>query len=427
MSFLTKKHISRRQLIRGAGVSLALPLLDSMLPAGLARAQALGTPRSRLACIYIPHGAVQANWAPSSVGQDFEFSPTLKSLEPYRDRINIVSGLDLPIAYEGDPSAGAHHNRSSRCWLTCVTPGTGPTPTSLDQLAADSFGQDTRLPSLELALEERASISYRAPNVPMPMQVNPRVVFERLFGDGSSPEVKAARRAQAATILDVVRQEIASLQRTLPAGDRVRMEQYLNDVREVERRLNLETDELPESFDLPARPAGVPDNFEAHVQVMSDLIALAWAADITRVSTLMIAAELSNATYLASGVDEPFHNCSHHQEIPENIARLSILNEYHLRNVMGFFVAKLAATPDGDGSLLDHSLVFYGSGMGDSQNHDHSRLPAVLAGGASGRMTGGRHVQMPSGTPLSNLLVTMLDKLDVPVDRFADSNGTVPV
>jgi len=427
MNYLTGKHLSRRQLIRGAGVTLALPLLESMLPAGIARAAEAGTPQSRLGCIYIPHGAVQARWAPSGVGRNFEFTPTLKALEPFRDRINIVSGLDLPIAYEGDPSAGAHHNRSSRCWLTSVTPGTGPSPTSLDQVAADYIGQDTQLPSLELALEERASISYRTPNNPMPMQINPRVVFERLFGDGSSPEQQAARKAQTATILDVVRQELASLQRTLPSGDRLRMEQYLNDVREVERRLNLEMDSLPPDLDLPERPAGVPDNFGDHARLMFDLIALAWQADLTRVSTLMIAAELSNRVYPDSGVDEPFHNCSHHQEIPENIARLAQLNEYHLRNTMGYFVDRLSATPDGDGSLLDHSLVLYGSGMGDSQNHDHSKLPAVLAGGASGRMTGGQHILVDSGTPISNLLVTMLDKLDVPVDRFADSNGTVPI
>lgn len=427
MNYLTKKHLSRRKLIRGAGVTLALPLLDSMLPAGLARAQESGTPRSRLAAIYIPHGAVQKSWEPSSVGTDFEFSPTLKSLEPFRDRVNVVSGLTLPIAYEGDPSAGAHHNRSSRCWLTCVTPGTGPSPTSMDQLAADYIGQDTQLPSLELGLEERASISYRTPNNPLPMQVNPRVVFERLFGDGSSPELKAARRAQTATILDVVRQELSSLQRTLPSEDRIRMEQYLTDVREVERRLNLETDTLPPDLELPDRPAGVPDNFGDHARVMLDLIALAWQADLTRVSTLMVARELSNQAYPESGVDEPFHNCSHHQEIPDNVTRLAQLNEYHLRNVMGYFVAKLDATPDGDGSLLDHSLVLYGSGMGDSQPHNHTELPAVLAGGASGKMAGGTHVRVASGTPMSNLLVTMLDKLDVPVDRFADSNGTVPI
>jgi hypothetical protein len=427
MNYLTKKHLSRRKLIQGAGVTLALPLLDSMVPAGLARAAESGTPQSRLGCIYIPHGAVQKSWVPSSVGRNFEFSPTLKSLEPFRERITIVSGLDLPIAYEGDPSAGAHHNRSSRCWLTCVTPGTGPSPTSMDQLAADYIGQETKLPSLELALEERASIAYRTPNNPLPMQVNPRVVFERLFGDGSTPQQQAARRAQTATILDVVRQELTDLQRTLPSGDRIRMEQYLNDVREVERRLNLETDSLPVDLNLPERPAGVPDNFQDHVRILFDLMALAWQADLTRVSTLMVAAELSNRAFPASGVDEPFHNCSHHQEIPENIARLAQLNEYHLRNIMGYFVDRLNATPDGDGSLLDHSLVLYGSGMGDSQNHDHSNLPAVLAGGASGRLAGGMHVRVPDGTPISNLLVTMLDKLDVPVDRFADSSGTLAI
>lgn len=427
MHFLTKKHLSRRKLLRGAGVSLALPLLESMFPAGVARAAESGTPQSRLACIYIPHGAVQANWQPSVVGRNFEFSPTLKSLEPFRDRITVVSGLDLPIAYEGDPSAGGHHNRSSRCWITCVAPGTGPSPTSMDQVAADYIGQDTQLPSLELALEERNSISYRTPNNPMPVQFNPRVVFERLFGDGSTPQQLAARRAQTTTILDVVRQELASLQHTLPSGDRIRMEQYVNDVREVERRLTLETDTLPQDLDLPDRPAGVPDSFEDHAKIMFDLIALSWQADLTRVSTLMLAQELSNRAFPESGINEGFHNCSHHMDIAANMARLSILNEYHLRNSLGYFVGRLNATPDGDGTLLDHSLVLYGSGMGNSQDHNHSELPVVLAGGASGRMVGGQHVSVASGTPIANLLVTMLDKVGVPVDRFADSNGTVDI
>lgn len=427
MYFLTKKHLSRRKMLRGAGVALALPLLESMLPAGLARAADPDTPRSRLGCIYIPHGAVQANWLPSSVGSNFEFSPTLKSLEPFRDRINIVSGLALPIAYEGDPSAGGHHNRSSRCWLTCVAPGTGASPTSMDQLAADYIGQDTQLPSLELALESRNSISYRTPVNPMPMQVNPRVVFERLFGDGSTPEQLAARRAQTTTILDVVRQELASLQHTLPSSDRIRMEQYLNDVREVERRLSLESDALPPDLELPERPAGVPDGFEEHARLMFDLMALAWQADLTRVSTLMLAQELSNRAFPESGINEGFHNCSHHMDMPENMARLSRLNEYHLRNSLGYFVERLHATPDGDGTLLDHSLVLYGSGMGNSQDHNHSELPAVLAGGASGRVSGGKHLRVASETPIANLLVTMLDKVGVPVDSFADSNDTVDI
>lgn len=425
MHYLTKKHVSRRNVLRGAGVALALPMLESMIPAGKARASELGTPQSRLACIYIAHGAVQDHWEPSSVGRDFELSPTLKSLEPFRERVNVVSGLTLPVAYEGDPSAGAHHNRSSQCWITCVPPGTGPSPTSMDQVAADHIGQDTQLPSLELSLEGRASISYRTPTNPMPMQDNPRVVFERLFGDGSSPQQRAARRAQTATILDVVREEIAALQRKLPTGDRARMEQYLNDVREVERRLSLEMDTLPPDLDLPDRPAGVPGSFEDHARIMFDLMALAWQADLTRVSTLMLARELSNRVFPESGVNEPFHNCSHHMEVPENMMRLAQLNEYHLRTTLGYFVARLHATPDGNGTLLDHSLVLYGSGMGDSQIHNHSALPIVVAGGASGRVAGGKHLRADSGTPISNLLVTMLDKVGVPVDGFADSNDIV--
>lgn len=426
MYYLTKKHVSRRKVLRGMGVSLALPLLESMIPAA-AHASDLATPRSRLACIYVPHGAVQASWAPSTTGRDFAFSPSLRSLEPFRDRVNIISGLTLPVAYEGDPSAGGHHNRSSQCWITCVAPGSGPSPTSMDQLAADVIGQDTQLPSLELALEERASISYRTPTTPMPMQANPRVVFERLFGDGSSPEQRAARRAQTATILDAVRQELSALQRTLPAGDRMRMEQYLNDVREVERRLSLEMDALNQELDLPARPTGIPESFEEHAKLMFDLLALAWQADLTRVSTVMLARELSNRVYPESGINDPFHNLSHHMDMEENISRLAKLNEYHVRSTLGHFAARLHATPDGDGSLLDHSLVLYGSGMGDSQVHNHSALPAVLVGGASGRVSGGQHLRVAGDTPVSNLLVTMLDKLDVPVDGFADSNGTLPI
>lgn len=425
MHFLTKKHLSRRQLLRGAGVALALPMLESMIPAGARAAGA--TPQTRLASIYIPHGAVQDRWVPATVGRNFELSPTLKSLEPFRDRVSVVSNLDLPIAYEGDPSAGGHHRRSFQCWLTCVAPGQGPSPTSMDQLAADRIGQDTQLPSLELALEEGATISYRTPTTPMPMQINPRVVFERLFGDGSSPAQRAARRAQTSSILDTVRQELTALHGTLPAGDRIRMEQYLNDVREVERRLSLEADGAVQDLDLPEKPTGVPDDFEQHSHTMFDLIALAWQADLTRVASLLVAAELSNRVYPASGIDDPFHNLSHHMEMEENIRRLALLNEYHVRSTLGYFLGRLQATPDGDGTLLDHALVLYGSGMGDSQNHNHSALPVVVAGGASGRMSGAVHVSAASGTPISNLLVTLLDKVGVPVDSFADSTGSIAV
>jgi hypothetical protein len=428
MNYLTKKYLSRRTLLRGSGVALALPLLESMLPAAAMKsAIAQATPRSRLACIYIPHGAVQEQWVPAQAGRNVALSPILQSLEPFRERVSVVSNLDLPIAYEGDPSAGGHHRRSFQCWLTGVAPGSGPSPTSMDQLAADHIGQDTQLPSLELALEEGASISYRTPATPMPMQVNPRVVFERLFGDGSTPAQVAARRAQTESILDTVRQELGALHRSLPSNDRVRVEQYVNDVREVERRLALEADAAVRDIELPERPAGIPGSFEEHAHTMFDLITLAWQADLTRVSTLLVAAELSNRAYPESGVSDPFHNLSHHMEMEENIRRLAILNAYHVRSTFGYFLERLAATPDGDGSLLDHALVMYGSGMGDSQNHGHSALPIVLAGGASGKLAGGMHVREASGTPISNLHVTVLDKLGVPVEKFADSSGSVAV
>jgi hypothetical protein len=425
MKFLTRKHLSRRHLLRGAGAVLALPLLESMLPA-LARAQA-ATPKSRLACIYIAHGAVMDRWMPATDGAGFAFTPTLASLEPFRDRLNVVSDMTLPLAYGSDSSAGANHARSSQVWLTCNEPENGPSPTSLDQLVAQHIGQDTPMPSLELSLDDGSSISYRTPTTPLPMEQNPQVVFERLFGDGSTAEERAARMELKASLLDSVTGDIAALQRSLPSVDRQRLDRYLEDVREIERRLQLVASSPVADLDVPAKPVGIPSSFTEHAKLMADLCALAWQAEITRVTTLMIAREISNRAYPESGINDPFHNLSHHSEVQANKDRLATLNAFHTRATLGYFLQKLQETPDGDGTLLDHSLVLYGSGMSNSNQHDHDPLPILVAGGASGRLQGGRHIRAGKGTPLSNLHLALLEKLDVPVTAFGDSTGAVSI
>jgi hypothetical protein len=427
MRYLTKKHLSRRTVLRGAGIALGLPFLESMLPAGVRSAAAAGAPRTRLACIYIPHGCVMDQWRPTATGRSFELTPTLQSLEPFRDRLNVVSGLKLPAAYVGESSAAANHGRSSQCWLTCMPEDSGPSPTSADQLAAQHIGQETPLPSLELALETGSSISYLTPQTPLPMETNPRVVFERLLGDGSTPEERAARQRQLSSLLDSVTGQVAALQRDLPGPDRERMDRYLTDVRELERRLSLAADSPLAELEVPEKPNGIPGDFEEHAMLMFDLLALAWAGDLTRIATFMVSRELSNRLYPRSGVNEGFHNASHHSGIPANIERLAKLNEYHTRTTIAYFLHKLADTPDGDGTLLDHSIVVYGSGMANPNQHDHDPLPMLLAGGGSGRLEGGRHLHAAEGTPFANLLVTVLDKLDVPVASFGDSTGALEI
>jgi hypothetical protein len=432
--------LSRRAVLRGAGATIALPFLSAMLPAGRASA---ATPRSRFGCIYIPHGAIMRQWTPGTDGPGFELTPILRSLEPFRDRLNVVSDLTLPLAYGDDASAGANHTRSSAVWITCAKPETGATPqlgVSADQVAAHAFGQDTPLPSLELSLEEgglsggsglsgayRNTIAWRTPTAPLPMEVNPQVVFERLFGDGATVEDRARRRVQAASLLDSVLADAAALGRTLPADDRARLERHFEDVREVERRIEVAGSRVGADLDVPARPAGVPDDFEQHAKLMFDLLALAWAADLTRVGTLMIAKEVSNTVYAASGINDPFHNLSHHSEVRANIERYARLNAYHTSATLAYFLAKLRDTPDGDGTLLDHSLVLYGSGMSNSNQHDHEPLPTIVAGGASGALQGGRHIRAGADTPMSNLLVALLQKLGVDAERFGDSTGVVPL
>lgn len=437
MHFISKKHLSRRALLRGTGVALALPLLDAMIPAATAQSKTAANIKSRMGCIYVPHGAVMNKWTPTTFGSDFEFTEILQPLEKFRKWVNIISGLSLPLAYGNDASAGANHTRSSAVWLSGVLPGTGAQASlgkTMDQIVAQYIGQDTPLPSLELAIEDgglncgvglscayRNTISWQTETSPLPMENNPQIIFERLFGDGSTVAERQARRVQSRSLLDSVIEEIHYLDRELPAGDRVRLEEYLNDVREIERRIELAGKLIPDDLDVPAAPAGIPNDFDTHIKLMFDLQVLAWQAEITRVSTMMLAKEVSNATYPDSGVRDPFHNLSHHSNNPENLDKLAQLNQYHV-SMFAYLIEKLSAVPEGDGTLLDNSMLLYGSGMSDSNQHNHDPLPMLLVGGASGGLQGGRHINSAvDKAPASNLLLGMLKTLGIPVEKFGDS------
>jgi hypothetical protein len=437
--YITRKHLSRRTFLNGVGVTIALPLLESMLPAATALAQTAARGRTRFGAIYVPHGATMDKWTPAQDGAGFELSEILQPLKPFYERINVISDLSHPQAYGGG-SATANHNRSAATFLSGAHAAAGPRAhlgITMDQFAARHIGQDTPLPSIEMMIEDatlscgdglscayRDTISWQGPTAPLPMQNNPQVVFERLFGDGSTDAERRARRQQSVSLLDSVRGEAAALQRRLPAGDRSRVDQYLNDVREIERRIEKAAKQASTDVTLPDAPTGIPKDVEDHIKLMLDLQVLAWQADITRVTTLLLAKELSNAVYAKSGVRDAFHILSHHSNIRENQDRFAVLNRYHI-GLLTYLLGKLQATPDGDGTLLDHSMILYGSAMGDGNQHNHYPLPIILAGGASGALKGGRHIRNTPETTMSNLLVAMLDKLGIPTEKFGDSTGTV--
>jgi hypothetical protein len=438
--FLSKKHLSRRTFLRSSSVAVALPMLDSMLGAATALAQSGAAPATRFCSIYFPHGATMSKWTPETEGHNFVFSDILKPLEPHRDWITVVSDLTHQLAY-GPGGATANHNRSAAAFLTGAKAQNGAQPRlgiSADQLAVQYMGQDTPLPSIELAIEEaslscgegmscayRNTISWQSESVPLPMQNNPQAVFEQLFGDGATEEQRLTRRKQSLSLLDSVTEQVKALNKSLPANDRQRVDQYLSDIREIERRIVQTAEQVSEDeLDIPAKPAGIPVDVEDHIRLMYDLLVLAWQADISRVSTLLLAKELSNAIYPKSGVRDSFHTLSHHSNNEENKLRFALINNYHV-DLFAYFVNKLRNTPDGDGNLLDHSLILYGSGMSDGNSHNHTPLPVLLAGRASGKVRGNQHIRNPDNTPMSNLLLGVLDKLGVEKQSFGDSNGVV--
>ena len=437
--FVTKKHLPRRTFLKGVGVSLALPLLDSMIPARTLLAQTAGKPLPRLGFVYVPHGAIMDKWTPATEGAGFEFTPILKPLEPFRDRLNVVSGLGHRAA-----DTTAVHSLSPTTWLSGVRPKATQgvdafAGVTADQIAAQQIGQDTVLPSMELATEDHSgligscdrdygciymnTLSWRTPTTPMPMEINPRKVFERMFGQGGSATERLARIKEDKSILDAITKDVASLQVQLGPSDRQMMTQYLENVREIERRIQrAETSQGDEDLQLPARPAGVPFDYEEHIKLMYDLITLAYQADVTRVITFMVSREVSNRTYPQVGVTDGHHAISHHQNRAEKMEKNVKIQTYNISQ-FGYFLEKLKNTPDGDGSLLDHAALLYGSNMSNSNAHDHYPLPNLVVGGATGRMQGGRHLKYADHTPMTNLLVTMLDKVGVKQESLGDSSG----
>jgi hypothetical protein len=444
--FITKKHLSRRTFLKSGGVTLALPLLESMVPAGTALAATAAAPKTRLGCIYIPHGATMDKWTPKGEGTAFEFSETLQPLAPFRDRINVISDLaHAPVApWSGEDTGGAeNHVRAAAVFLSGAHPvkkNEAHVGITIDQVAAQHVGQDTPLPSIEMSMEPlnltcgdagftcayRNTLSWASAALPLPMENNPQIVFERLFGDGSTDAQRQERRQQSRSLLDSILQEVPSLQKDLPAGDKRRLNDYLEEVREIERRVRQVDAQLSRNLNLPDAPVGIPAAFEDHLKLMFDLQVLAYKSEITRISTLMLARENSNAVYPGAGVREGFHNASHHSNERKNMDQFAVINQYHVR-MLAYFLERLRATPDGDGTLLDHSMILYGSSLSDGNEHNFDPLPIVLAGGASGRLSGGRHVRHAPHTPMSNLLLTMLDKLGAHVDAIGDSTGLLNV
>jgi hypothetical protein len=439
--FITKKHLDRRTFLQGLGVGLALPFLDAMVPARTLVAQTAAAGRSRLGFIYVPHGAVMDKWTPAATGAGFEFTPILKPLEAFRDRLNVVTGLGHQAA-----DTTAVHSLSPTTWLSGVRPKATQgvdayAGITADQIAAQAIGQDSSLPSMELATEDHSgligscdrdygciymnTLSWRTPTTPLPMEINPRKVFERMFGQGGSASDRVARIREDRSILDAIAKEAAGLQVRLGPGDRQTMTQYLDNVREIERRIQrAEKVQGDEALLLPDRPAGVPFEFEDHVRLMYDLMVLAYQANISRVITFMVSREVSNRTYTQVGVSDGHHAISHHQNRADKMEKNVRIQTFNV-NMFAEFVEKLRKTPDGDGTLLDNTVLLYGSNMSNSNAHDHFPLPNLVVGGASGRMKGGRHLRYADHTPMTNLLVSVLDKAGVRQEKLGDSTGAL--
>jgi hypothetical protein len=439
--FLAKKAIPRRTVLRGIGAMLALPLLDSMAPPLSALGKTATKPVNRFGVVYVPNGMIMKNYLPAVEGAAYELTPTLNALAPFRGQILVLSGLEC-IPTPGRPG-GAHAKASTR-FLTDVSPPTSETwldaGISMDQILAQAGGTRTQLASLELAIESGETagacdtgyacpytntISWKSQNTPLPTQNNPRIIFERLFGDSGStdPKARLARIRQQRSVLDSVRQEIARLQGALAQTDRTKLTEYFDAIRDVERRIQIAEEQSDEQLPLVDHPAGIPSSWEDHVMLMFDLQVLAYRCDLTRVITLMLGHEHSGMTYPQIGVPDAHHPISHHQQEPEKVAKVAKINAYHVR-MFAAYLEKLRATADGEGTLLDHMTLMYGAGMADSNTHSPIDIPLILAGGGAGHLKGGRHIRFKN-TPLANLHLTLMDQLGVHWDRIGDSTGRV--
>jgi Protein of unknown function (DUF1552) len=443
---ITKQAIPRRTVLRGLGTALALPLLDSMVPALSALQTTAAAPRRRFGVVYTPNGMMMPSWMPAKDGVDFEFSPTLKPLEPFRDRVTVLSGLSSkPPANSPAGAAAGVHARASTRFMTHVIPKRAQgseisAGMSTDQIAAAEFGKHTQLASLELAIEGRDfagscdagyscaytnTISWRSASTPLPMENDPRALFERLFGEGDlDPAARQSRIAADRSILDSVTERIADLNRRVGPRDRGKLSEYLDALRDIERRIQKAEEQSSRELSITLdQPAGIPASYEDHVKLMFDLQLLAYQTDLTRVITFMIARELSGRSYPQIGVPESHHPISHHLNDPAKLANLAKINVHHM-SLFAYYVDKLRNTPDGDGSLLDHVMIIYGAGMADSNLHAPSGLPVMLVGGGAGTIRGGRHIRYPMDTPLANLHLALLDRLGITgVEAVGDSSG----
>ena len=440
--YITKRALPRRTFLRAMGTAVALPMLDAMVPA--LAAQSSLKPPPRLGFIYIANGVIQNQWNPATTGAGFELTPSLQPFATVRDDITILSGLShLQADTFGDGTGD--HPRASAVWLTGVHAYDRAQPgvevklaTTADQMAAQVIGRTSRIPSLELSVDQPTqggcdsgdcfyvnTVSWRNETTPNPTESHPRIVFERLFGDGGNAAARQARIRSEGSILDSVREEARRVANSLGAGDTTKLSEYLDSVREVEQRIqNAETQ--PVDIELPDRPTDIPDSFDAHTKLMLDLQVLAYRADITRVFSMVLSRELSSRTFVNVGVPEQHHAVSHHRNDPELIAKKARIDVYQ-SELLAYFLEKLKATPEGDGSLLDHSLILYGGGMGDGNLHRHADLPCLMAGKLGGAFRPGRHLNYPLDTPMANLLLTILDSVGVPLDRLGDSTGRLPV
>ncbi len=444
-TFLTKKHLSRRYFLRGTGVALALPFLDAMVPAATALAQTAAAPKTRAGFFYIPHGAIANNtpfgkevdaWTSSGKGADFKLGHTVAPLDPVKNYVTTFENI------ENTAAGGSVHTLNPATWLSCVRPDTAAKGASmaitLDQVIAQHLGQKTALPSLEVASETTIQVaacggagcyyasttSYAGPNSPLPMEYNPRKVFIQLMGEGDTAAERDALLRKNSSILDMVSDRAKSLSNDLGPGDRQKLEEYLDTVREVERRVTMASSRDFSGVNVPVAPVGELDDFDKQVRLMFDLIALAYQADLTRVASYVMVAEGTNRTYNHVGVPDSFHPVSHHSNDRERIRRLTVIQRYHMERFADF-VKKLSTIKEGEGSILDHSLFLYGSNMGNSNQHDNYPLPEVLVGGANGAHVGGKNLTLPARTPLANVHLTILNKLGIKQSSFGNSTGVI--
>ncbi len=437
---VTKKALPRRTFLRGAGTALSLPLLDAMVPPLTALPKTAARPVRRLGFVYVPMGCDITRWTPPGDGDLQELSPSLSSLAPVIGDVTVLTNMELKNSYPGThaTSNAGFLSAAKAKWTESTDYRLG---TTVDQIAAQGIGQETRLPSLEMAMDlvsmvgqcdngfacvYQNNLSWSSPTTPLPAEAHPRIVFERLFGEGGTPEDRRAALRRKASLLDWVLEDTASLRTELGPEDRARIDQYLDSIREVERRIQ-KAEETSGDGALPDldRPAGVPAAYADHAKLMFDLQVLAMQADITRVFTFQLARETSTRTYPEAGVTEPHHPLTHHGNNPEKIAKVAKINQFHV-SLFAAYLEKLKSTPDVDGSLLDNSLILYGSGMGNPNVHDHTNLPILVAGGAAGGLKGGRHIRYAEPAPLANLHLTLLDRAGVHLDRFGDSTGRLP-